>query len=121
MADLDNVAQDGVALASTGVKLLVGIGGIGAGIALAASDMSFGLLDNLIAQFGIENAFFQKAISLLGVGALFALGLMLRNVVSSNILKALFGFVVIMLGTYLLVKMVGMFITLLTTGNVEED
>lgn len=117
---LDNVASDGVKLASTGAQFLIGLGGVAAGIALAASDISFGLVDSLVAALGIENDLLASGIALLGTAALFAVTIMLKGMVSSAILKGLFTFLAIMLGTYLVIKVVKMFIGFVKTGKTPE-
>lgn len=117
---MDDVAKDGVTLASAGAQVLVGLGGVAAGIALAASDISFGLADQLLGSLGIENPLLTTGIMILSVAAMFALALWVKGMVSSFILKGVFTFLAIMLGVYLVIKVVKIFITLIKTGEVPE-
>jgi hypothetical protein len=97
------------------------MGGVVAGIALATSDISFGLFDSLLGAIGIDNPFIQSAVTILGVAVMFALAMWVKGMVSSAVLKAVFGFLGLMIGTYLVIKVIKMFISLITTGTIESE
>jgi hypothetical protein len=117
---LDNIASDGMNLAKAGAGLLVGLGGVVAGIALASTDISFGLVDEILGSLGVNNTYLAMAIQIIGVVGLFAVSMWARGLVSNVILKAVFAFLGVMLGTYLVVKVVRMVVGLIQTGQIAE-
>jgi hypothetical protein len=118
---LDNIASDGISLAKAGAGLLVGLGGVAAGIALASTDVSFGLIDEVLNSLGISNTYLSMAVQIIGVVGLFALAMWAKGLVSNPILKMAFVFLGVMLATYLVVKIVRIIVNLIQTGQVATS
>ncbi|OGL47428.1 MAG: hypothetical protein A2161_09150 [Candidatus Schekmanbacteria bacterium RBG_13_48_7] len=103
---IDNLVKDGKTVASKGATLLVTVGGISAGLGLVTADIKMGLLDDLLASIGIDNNNVKQAVAIVGGLLLMGLVLSLRTMVSNIVLKMIFLFILVLLGTYLLVKVI---------------
>lgn len=119
---LDNIASDGANLAKAGAGLLIGLGGVGAGIALASTDISLGIADDILGAIGIDNVYLNLGVQIIGAVALFAVSMWAKGLVSNAILKAVFTFLGIMIASYLVIKIVRIVVNLVSTGSpgVEE-
>jgi len=114
----DTVIDDGKAVANKGVQVLVGLGGIVAGIGLAMTDIGADLAQKLMDLVDIKSQLIVNALILLIGIILLVVVLSLRSMVSSMILKQLFMFFAIMMATYLIVKTVSIVIAFFK-GDVQ--
>ena len=102
----DAVVDDGKAVANKGVQVLVGLGGIVAGIGLAMTDIGADLADKLMELVDIKSDLVANAIILL-IGIIILVTIVsIKGMVSSAMLKQLFTFFAIMMATYLIVKVI---------------
>lgn len=114
MANLDKDARK---LATKSGGLLVGIGGITMG-AIAAG-FGGGVVDGIMESLGIENEWLREGLVLLAGGALMALAGSFRNAVSNQILKAIFGFLVMFAVGFLLVRIIRDVYNFFTHGTIS--
>lgn len=114
-----DVAGDGKSLGKKAGGLLVGLGGIAAGIALGFQDLSFGMFDDISDQFGLDSAYLDMGIEILGAIMILIIAFSFKASVSGPILNMLFGFICIMLGTYLIIKAIRLLISFIKTGRPE--
>lgn len=119
MSDIDAIAKDGQRAGSKAVGVLVALGGAAAGAALGFSDVGQEVLGNFFEKLGLPaSEIISVAAMLLGAGILLGIVLSFRGAIKSKIGKFVLTFLSIMMGVFILVRVLRLIVDIVR-GNVS--
>lgn len=116
--NIDDIADDGKNLAKRLAGGLVGLAGVGSGIALAMTNVGSSLAKKLLSKVGLDSPLMAEGIALMIVVVSLMGIISMRGIVKNDFIKMGFNFVSVTLGTYLIVRVL---VTVygIATGKIE--